>query len=532
MEPRYHSPRIGFLLICAISTYIGGCGEQSQSAKPNANLTPPVIAEVQPAPVTQAPQMATEPTHEQEFKAKLEKAEAGDAEAQNMVAKAYYYGDAVNKDLSKAAEWYRKAAEQGYADAQYHLGTMYSNAKGVPLDSAKAIRWYHKAAEQGQAFAQIELGFHYQIGFGVTKDITKAMEWYRKGAMKAVGLYQEAAEQGDADAQFKLGQIYGIGAGVPKDTAKAMKWFHMAAEQGDAESQTYIGLGYSSGSGLPKDVVLAYTWLNLAASAGSEKAIQERDKFESSLLREELQEAQRLASQWKQGQRIVREGKSSTDANAPAGGSPVKIGTGTIFVVSKAGHAITNQHVAGGCRELRVQGRDGLATLLNEDKVNDLALLQLQGAVTDAANIAAEPGKLRQGDEIAAFGFPLKSVLSSGGNLTPGVVSALSGLGNNINQIQITAPIQPGSSGSPVLNKKGEVVGVVSRKLDDGAMVNATGHIGQNINFAISGQTLKTFLDTHKVPYSTSGGFLSREKSMADLADEARKWTYVVECWK
>lgn len=129
------------------------------------------------------------------------------------------------------------------------------------------------------------------------------------------------------------------------------------------------------------------------------------------------------------------------------------------------------------------------------------------------------------------FGFPLNSLLSSGGNLTPGVVSAMTGLGNNTNQIQITAPIQPGSSGSPVMNKKGEVVGVVSMKLSDSKMAKATGSIGQNVNFAVSGQTLRTFLDTHKVEYR-SGGVLSFEKSTADLADEARKWTLVVECWK
>lgn len=117
------------------------------------------------------------------------------------------------------------------------------------------------------------------------------------------------------------------------------------------------------------------------------------------------------------------------------------------------------------------------------------------------------------------------------GNLTPGIISALTGLGNNTSQIQITAPIQPGSSGSPVLNKKGEVVGVVSMKLSDSKMAKATGQVGQNVNFAVGGQTLKSFLDAHKVDYS-KGGFMSFDKSTADLADEAKKWTTVVECWK
>ena len=62
-------------------------------------------------------------------------------------------------------------------------------------------------------------------------------------------------------------------------------------------------------------------------------------------------------------------------------------------------------------------------------------------------------------------------------------------------------------------------------------MAKTTGSVGQNVNFAVSGQTLKTFLDTNKVDYRT-GSLLSFEKSAADLADEARKWTFVVECWK
>jgi hypothetical protein len=75
------------------------------------------------------------------------------------------------------------------------------------------------------------------------------------------------------------------------------------------------------------------------------------------------------------------------------------------------------------------------------------------------------------------------------------------------------------------------VVSVVSMKLDDTKMAKATGQIGQNVNFAVSGQTLKTFLDMHKVEYR-SGGMFSFDKSTVDLADEAHKWTLVVECWK
>ena len=68
-------------------------------------------------------------------------------------------------------------------------------------------------------------------------------------------------------------------------------------------------------------------------------------------------------------------------------------------------------------------------------------------------------------------------------------------------------------------------------KISDENMVKATGQVAQNINFAINVQTLRTFFDTHKVNYRSGAGFFARDKNAADLADEARKWTLVVECW-
>ena len=153
---------------------------------------------------------------------------------------------------------------------------------------------------------------------------------------------------------------------------------------------------------------------------------------------------------------------------------------------------LTNHHVINGCTEIKIAGRDeGVATVITSDSVNDLALLQLPGKSKDIAKLNPEPDKLRQGEDIIVFGYPLHFALSSGGNLTVGTISVLTGLDNNSSQIQITAPIQPVSSGSPVMNKKGDVVAVVSMKLDDAKMAAATGQIGQNVNFAVNGQTIR-----------------------------------------
>ena len=486
----------------------------------------------------------------------------GDASAQLILGSMYAQGKGVPKDLASALELVQKSAAQGNAEAQFALGDVYSSGiEGlIPKDAAKAVEWFQKAAAQGHERAQKDLARMYEKGEGVTKDVAKAVElWekaaaqgnvdtqrnlarmYAKGegvpknAVKAVEWYQKAAAQGDANAQYNLGAMYYKGEGVPKEAAKEIEWTQKAAAQGDTDAQSKLGWMYESGRGVPKDNVLAYAWLNLYFSRGNFGGINiSHFSFAQSMSAVEVAEAQRLSSSWKKGEILVREGRSQgnspSQSNTP--GILSKSATGTLFLVNATGQAITNRHVVAGCGEVRLEGRDGVAKVVTEDAVNDLALVQIPGQANASAAITSEPSKLRQGEDIVVFGFPLNAVLSSGGNLTPGVVSALTGLGNNTNQIQITAPIQPGSSGSPVLNKKGEVVGVVSMKLSDSKMAKATGSVGQNVNFAVNGQTLRTFLDTHKVAYRSGAGFFSLEKSTADLADEARKWTLVVECWK
>lgn len=479
----------------------------------------------------------------------------------------YEQGAGVRQDRWVAFQNFMRAAELGNAGAQFAVGLKYY--KGAPQDpkgkcaqkylsdqavfgSAKngdkpssegewcadkpdmslAAMWWEKSAAQNHFESQFNLAGLYRSGEGVAKDSSRAHALYgavAKLADKKEGFTPMAA----FDAQAILGVMCSSGEGVPKDDAKAVDWYQRAASSGQASAQQNLGVAYLRAEGVVTDNVLAYAWSNLAAGQGKEGAGRNRDIAARRMTPAEIAEAQRLSSGWKLGVLLAREGGSAGGGKQPAsGGSLVKKNTGTAFIVNAAGHAITNHHVVDGCAEVRAEGRDGVVKVVTSDMVNDLAQLQIPGVQSAQASIASDPAKMRQGEDIVVFGFPLNAVLSSGGNLTPGVVSALTGLGNNTNQIQITAPIQPGSSGSPVINKKGEVVGVVAMKLSDSKMAKATGQVGQNVNFAVSGQTLKTFLDTHKIEYRSGGMFSFGSKSTADLADEARKWTLVVECWK
>lgn len=92
-------------------------------------------------------------------------------------------------------------------------------------------------------------------------------------------------------------------------------------------------------------------------------------------------------------------------------------------------------------------------------------------------------------------GFPLPTVLQNGLNVTVGNVSSLAGFGGNSALLQMTAPVQPGNSGGPLLDRAGNVVGVIVSKLDALEIMKATGDIPQNINFAVQGTIARLFLE-------------------------------------
>jgi ankyrin repeat protein len=207
--------------------------------------------------------------------------------------------------------------------------------------------------------------------------------------------------------------------------------------------------------------------------------------------------------------------------------------TGTGFIVSKAGHVLTNHHVVNGCKEVRAQipaGDVAVTPVVARDPRNDLALLKLSSPLTMSTATFRDGQIVRQGDSVVAVGFPLHGVLASGANLTTGTVSALAGLGDDTRFLQISAPVQPGNSGGPLLDLSGNVVGIVVSKLDAIRVAKAIGDIPQNVNFAINATVARGFLDAKGVKYETTPS--NRKLEAADVGELAKKFTVVVECWK
>jgi trypsin-like peptidase len=112
--------------------------------------------------------------------------------------------------------------------------------------------------------------------------------------------------------------------------------------------------------------------------------------------------------------------------------------------------------------------------------------------------------------------------------LSVGIVSALAGLGDDSRYLQISAPIQPGSSGGPLLDASGHLVGIVTAKLGAIRAVRQWGDIPQNVNFAVKTQVAKAFLESRGLKYLTARS--DQPLADADVADTAKSFTAYIEC--
>jgi len=163
-------------------------------------------------------------------------------------------------------------------------------------------------------------------------------------------------------------------------------------------------------------------------------------------------------------------------------------GYGTCFAVGPDGTLLTAQHVVEGAEGIRVQfadGRTAIASVEHTSAAIDLAVLRVPFATPTFIPLG-RPHSLQVGDPIFTLGFPMTDLLGSEPKFTDGSVSSLTGIGGEGSLFQMSVPIQPGNSGGPVVNDRGEAVGIVTSTAAVQTFFDDTGALPQNVNWAVN----------------------------------------------
>jgi TPR repeat protein len=228
------------------------------------------------------------------------------------------YGRPVDK--AEGLYWYRLADALGHPEAPAQLCWLYSEGMGVPRDADQALADCRRAAGRGSSWAMNRLGYMYSWGIAVPRDQDKAFEWMMKAAVagqpvaernigerylhgngvapdpvSAIEWLSRAGDQGDVEAYLQLGQIYRDGLTGTVDLPKAAVWFYRAAEKGSPAGCYEFGAALEEGHGVSKDVVRAYVYYSFASLQGSAKAEGALVRLKAGLNSDELDRATRMA---------------------------------------------------------------------------------------------------------------------------------------------------------------------------------------------------------------------------------------------
>ncbi|MEW8403997.1 MAG: tetratricopeptide repeat-containing serine protease family protein [Candidatus Thiodiazotropha taylori] len=375
------------------------------------------------------------------------------------------------------------------------------------------------------------LGRMYYQGKGVKKDYEKAYTYASR-----------AAEDGDQLAQYLLGVMYKEGRGVKKSIKKSNRWLKRSALQGNSDAQKALGVNFFFGNGVSIDYVESYKWINLANSSDKYDFRETLNKIGALMTKKEVALAQQKSREFV----AVEEKWGNRDAIKPGELKTERIKTGTGFVLNSKGHVATSYHVVDDCQQIKAKrlpkvgikpwhidwdtGRTEYINvkLLSYDKANDLAILAFPGEYENYVYLEIK-NTPQLGSQIVVAGFPVPEVLSDDLRISVGEINSLEGIKGDDTKYQISASIQKGNSGGPLLNKYGNVIGVIHSTIDTGKFMKYIGDVPQNLNFAVDIKYLVELLESSKITFNT--GEQSIEESIDSVASNAKRYTTIIECW-
>lgn len=205
---------------------------------------------------------------------------------------------------------------------------------------------------------------------------------------------------------------------------------------------------------------------------------------------------------------------------------------GTGFLINDEGYIITSFHVIDGAEEIIAKGIKGDYSLpiqldiVSIDRQLDLALLKVK---TELVSFETPPYFIRsskglsQASDIFVLGYPMKSTMGNEIKVTSGIVNSISGYKGSISEFQISASVQPGNSGGPLLDKYGNIVGVVSAKIKSEEI--------DNVGYAIKSDYLTFFLEQVGDIKFKQEDIKSdnTETNLSTQVKEASNYVYIIE---
>lgn len=217
---------------------------------------------------------------------------------------------------------------------------------------------------------------------------------------------------------------------------------------------------------------------------------------------------------------------SSSDniANTPSEGAS----SGTGYAISSNGYIVTNQHVINGSTSIKIRGVNGdfsktyTAKVIIEDKNNDLSIIKIDDPSFTSlgtipyiiANRASDVGS-----SVFVLGYPLRATMGDEVKLTNGIISSKSGFQGDVTSYQITAPVQPGNSGGPLFDEKGNIIGIINAK-----------HAGaENASYAIKASYLMNLIDLMPTPPKLQTISTVAGKPLTEQVKILKKFTYIIE---
>lgn len=217
---------------------------------------------------------------------------------------------------------------------------------------------------------------------------------------------------------------------------------------------------------------------------------------------------------------------SSSDniANSPSEGAS----SGTGYAISSNGYIVTNHHVTNGATSIKIRGINGdfsktySAKVIIEDKNNDLSIIKIDdpnftslGTIPYViANRASDVGS-----SVFVLGYPLRATMGDEVKLTNGIISSKSGFQGDVTSYQITAPVQPGNSGGPLFDDKGNIIGIINAK-----------HVGaENASYAIKASYLMNLIDLMPTPPKLQTISTVAGKPLTEQVKILKKFTYIIE---